>query len=107
MPWWRANGEGIQRQDKIDYSFAREMVPFYIDNMVIPADSPNPAAALAFINFVMRPEISASVTRFIGFATANAAAVPLLEPAVRGNTIDLSAAGDPRPSRAAEGLHSR
>jgi putrescine transport system substrate-binding protein len=72
---------------KIDYSFAREMVPFYIDNMVIPADSPNPAAALAFINFVMRPEISASVTRFIGFATGNAAAVPLLEPAVRNNTI--------------------
>jgi putrescine transport system substrate-binding protein len=72
---------------KIDYSFAREMVPFYIDNMSIPADSPNPAAALAFINFVMRPEISASVTRFIGFATANAAAVPLLEPAVRNNTL--------------------
>jgi putrescine transport system substrate-binding protein len=72
---------------KIDYSFAREMVPFYIDNMVIPADSRNPAAALAFINFAMRPEISASVTRFIGFATANAAAVPLLEPAIRGNTI--------------------
>ncbi len=72
---------------KVDYSFTREMVPFFIDNMVIPADSPNPAAAHAFINFVMRPEISASVTRFIGFATANAAAVPLLEPAVRGNTI--------------------
>jgi putrescine transport system substrate-binding protein len=72
---------------RIDYSFAREMVPFYIDNMVIPADSPNPAAAQAFINFVMRPEISASVTRFIGFATGNAAALPLLEPAVRNNTI--------------------
>ncbi len=72
---------------KIDYSFVREMVPFYIDNMVIPADSPNPGAALAFINFVMRPEISASVTRFIGFATANAAALPFLEPAVRNNTL--------------------
>jgi putrescine transport system substrate-binding protein len=71
----------------LEYSFAREMVPFYIDNMVIPADSPNPAAAQAFINFVMRPDISASVTRFIGFATANAAAVPLLEPAVRNNTL--------------------
>jgi putrescine transport system substrate-binding protein len=72
---------------KIDFSFAREMVPFYIDSLVIPADSPNAAAAHAFINFVMRPEVSASVTRFIGFATANAAALPLLEPAVRGNTI--------------------
>jgi putrescine transport system substrate-binding protein len=72
---------------KVGYSFAREMVPFYIDSMVIPADSPNPGGAAAFIDFVMRPEISASVTRFIGFATANAAAVPLLEPPVRDNTI--------------------
>ena len=72
---------------KIDYSFAREMVPFYIDSMAIPADSPNPAAALAFIDFVMRPEVSASVTRFIGFATANAAALPYLEPAVRDNIV--------------------
>jgi putrescine transport system substrate-binding protein len=63
------------------------MVPFYIDSMVIPADSPNPAAALAFISFVMRPEVSAEVTRFIGFATANAAATALLEPAVRSNTL--------------------
>src|SRR5580704_16536102 len=76
-----------QGKVKLEYSFVREMVPFYIDNMVIPADSPNSAGALAFINFVMRPEVSASVTRFIGFATANAAAVPLLEPSVRGNTI--------------------
>jgi putrescine transport system substrate-binding protein len=76
-----------QGKVKIEYSFAREMVPFYIDNMVIPADSPNPAAALAFINFVMRPEISASVTRFIGFATANAAALPFLEPSIRSNTL--------------------
>jgi putrescine transport system substrate-binding protein len=72
---------------RIDYSFAREMVPFYIDSMVVPADSPNPAAAFAFINFAMRPEISASVTRFIGFATGNAAALPFLEPAVRENAI--------------------
>jgi putrescine transport system substrate-binding protein len=71
---------------RIDYSFA-QIVPFYIDSMVIPADSPNPSAALAFIDFVMRPEISASVTRFIGFATANAAALPLLEPAVRNNAV--------------------
>ncbi len=71
----------------IGYSFARQSVPFYIDSMVIPADSPNSAGALKFIDFAMRPEISASVTRFIGFATANAAAVPLLEPAVRDNVV--------------------
>lgn len=78
--------EGNTRQ-RIDYAFARESVPFYIDNLVIPADSPNPAGAQIFINFVMRPEVSAAVTRFIGFATGNAAAIPLLEPAVRNNVI--------------------
>jgi putrescine transport system substrate-binding protein len=76
-----------QGKVKLDYAFAREIVPFYIDSMVIPADSPNSAGALAFINFVMRPEISASVTRFIGFASANAGAVPLLETSVRANAI--------------------
>jgi len=69
----------------LDYSFARENVPFYIDTLAVPVDSPNAAAAERFIDFVMRPEISASVTRFIGFATGNAAAVALLEPAVRDN----------------------
>ena len=52
-----------------------------------PADSPNYPGALRFINFMMRPEISAEVTRFIGFASGNAAAVPLLEPEVRNNVI--------------------
>lgn len=69
----------------IEYAFASESVPLYIDSLVIPADSPNPAAAHAFINFVMRPEISAEVTRFIGFASGNAAALPLLPADVRGN----------------------
>ena len=75
------------RAAHIDYSYAREIVPFYIDSMVVPVDAPHPAAALAFIDFVMRPDISAAVTRFSGFATANAAAAPLLEPLVRNNPL--------------------
>jgi putrescine transport system substrate-binding protein len=69
----------------IEYAFARESVPFYIDSLVIPADSPNAAGAQVFINYVMRPQVSADVTRYIGFASANAAALPLLPAAVRGN----------------------
>lgn len=69
----------------VDYRHAREAVPLYIDTLVIPADSPNAGAAHTFLNFVMRPEVSAAVTRQIGFASGNAAAVKLLEPAVRNN----------------------
>jgi putrescine transport system substrate-binding protein len=72
---------------QIDYAFPRVSVPLYIDSMVIPADSPNAAGALRFINFMMRPEISAEVTRFIGFASGNAAALPYLDPTMRANTI--------------------
>jgi putrescine transport system substrate-binding protein len=71
----------------VDYAFPRVSVPLYIDSMVIPADSPNYAGALKFINFMMRPEISAEVTRFIGFASGNAAALPYLDPAIRSNVI--------------------
>jgi putrescine transport system substrate-binding protein len=72
---------------QIDYAFPRVFVPLYIDSMVIPADSPNNVGALKFINFMMRAEISAEVTRFTGFASGNAAAVPYLDPAMRANTI--------------------
>jgi putrescine transport system substrate-binding protein len=72
---------------QVDYAFPRVSVPLYVDSMVIPADSPNDAGALKFINFMMRPEISAEVTRFIGFASGNAAAIPLLEPSLRANSI--------------------
>lgn len=72
---------------QIDYAFPRVTVPLYIDSMVIPADSPNYAGALKFINFMMRPEISAEVTRFIGFASGNAAALPHLDPSIRANSI--------------------
>src|SRR6202165_4558071 len=50
----RRMGDESHGKERMEYSFTREMVPFYIDNLVIPADSANPAAALAFINFVMR-----------------------------------------------------
>ena len=56
---------------QIDYAFPGGAVPLYVDSMLIPADSPNSAGAMKFINFMMRPEISAEVTRFIGFASGN------------------------------------
>jgi len=72
---------------RVNYAFPRISVPLYIDSMVIPADSPNYAGALKFINFMMRPEISAEVTQFIGFASGNAAAVPFLDLSMRANSI--------------------
>jgi putrescine transport system substrate-binding protein len=90
---------------EIAYAFPRISVPLYIDSMVIPADSPNYAGALKFINFMMRPEISAEVTRFIGFASGNAAALPFLDPAMRANTSVYPPPGGSRAFRNGTGIH--
>jgi len=89
----------------IDYSFPREYVPFYIDSLVIPADSPNPAAAQQFINFVLRPDVAAGVTRYIGFASGNAAAIALLPAEVRDNPV-VYPKGDVRQRFALERVFS-
>jgi putrescine transport system substrate-binding protein len=69
----------------VEYAFPRERVPLFIDAIAIPADAPNAQAAQAFIDFIMRPDVSAAVVRDIGFGAGNGAAVALLEPAVRNN----------------------
>jgi putrescine transport system substrate-binding protein len=70
---------------RIEFAFPAGAVPLWVDSMVIPADSPNVTGALRFINFVMRPEISAEVTRLIGFPSGNRAAVQYLDSSIRDN----------------------
>ena len=70
---------------RVDYFFPETQVGIYVDSFAIPADAPHPANAHAFIEFAMRPEVSAAVAAYIGFATGNAAAIPLLPPEVRNN----------------------
>lgn len=70
---------------RIEYAFPEPQVGVYVDSFAIPADAPHPANAHAFIEFAMRPEVSAEVAAYIGFATGNAAAIPLLPAEVRNN----------------------
>jgi putrescine transport system substrate-binding protein len=70
---------------RVEFAFPTAAVPLWVDSMVIPADSPNVAGALRFINFMMRPAISAQVTQLIGFPSGNQAALPYLDPSVRDN----------------------
>ncbi|MCU1747876.1 polyamine ABC transporter substrate-binding protein [Pseudomonas sp. 6D_7.1_Bac1] len=55
------------------------------DNLAIPKDAPHPEAARAFIEFMLRPESVASLTNTLFFATANQAATPLVDTAVRND----------------------
>ena len=54
----------------------------WVDGWVVPADAKNVDNAYLFLNYMMRPEVAAGDSNFTWYATANADAVPLVDPAV-------------------------
>lgn len=70
---------------KVEYAYPEETVDIFVDSFAIPADAPHPDAAHQFIDFALRPEVAAEAAAYIGFASGNAAAIPLLEASMRDN----------------------
>ena len=54
----------------------------FFDSLAIPKDAKHPNNALAFISYFLRPEVSASLTNELGYATANKASVALVKPTI-------------------------
>ncbi|WP_460423137.1 polyamine ABC transporter substrate-binding protein [Pseudomonas sp. ZL2] len=69
----------------IRYSIPREGAPFWLESMVLLKDAPNPQQGLAFINYMLRPEVIAASTNYLGYPNANKDAVPLVEAKIRDN----------------------
>ncbi len=67
---------------KIKYNIAREGALMFFDMLAIPADAPHPKNAHLFINYLLRPEVAAKNSSTMHFTTSNAAAYPLVDPAV-------------------------
>jgi putrescine transport system substrate-binding protein len=70
---------------KLTYVLPKEGAQIWFDNMVIPADAPNPAAAHAFLDYIMRPDVIAKASDYVSYANANLASKALVDEAVRGN----------------------
>lgn len=58
----------------------------FFDTMAIPADAAHPNNALAFMNFVMRPEVHASLTNTVFYANPNKAGLKFVKPELANNT---------------------
>ncbi|MBC7547236.1 MAG: extracellular solute-binding protein [Polaromonas sp.] len=52
----------------------------FFDNLAIPKDAKHPNNAHSFINYFLRPEVSAALTNELGYPTANKASVALVKP---------------------------
>jgi spermidine/putrescine-binding protein len=63
----------------IDYICPEEGCGFWVDNFAIPKNAPHLDAALAFINYVLKPEASILITEEFPYSNPNTAALELMK----------------------------
>jgi putrescine transport system substrate-binding protein len=80
-----ARAQEARRGVEIRYVMPREGAQLWFDMLAIPADAPNPEAAHAFIDFLLRPEVMAAITNHVRYPNAVPASRPLVEEAVRND----------------------
>jgi putrescine transport system substrate-binding protein len=88
------SGDVLQARDRaaeagkeidIRYVIPREGALMWFDTLAIPADAAHPGNAHAFINYLLRPDVAAANSNFVNYATANAAALKLVNEDLRND----------------------
>lgn len=64
------------------YHVPKTGAPAWFDLLCIPTDAPNTDNAYRFIDYLLRPEVIAAATNYTGYANANKAALPFIDPAI-------------------------
>lgn len=82
----RARAREAGRGVVVGYVTPKEGAQVGFDMLAIPADAPNKDAALAFIDFVLRPGMMAAITTVTQYPNAVPATRSLLDPALVGDT---------------------
>jgi putrescine transport system substrate-binding protein len=89
------SGDVLQARDRardankgieIQYVVPKEGSILWFDMLAVPKDAPDVESTYAFLNYMMTPQVAADVSDFRRYATANSAALPLVQPAVRDDS---------------------
>jgi len=64
---------------EIAYSVPKEGADMWFDQMAMPADAQHPEEALAFINYMMKPEVAAKASNYVYYANGNKASQAMIE----------------------------
>ncbi|HCS43686.1 MAG TPA: polyamine ABC transporter substrate-binding protein [Pseudomonas sp.] len=67
----------------IAYSIPKEGGALWFDMLAIPKDSTNVKEAHAFINYLLKPEVIAQVSDYVGYANPNPGSDKLMEQSIR------------------------
>lgn len=74
-------GKGI----KLAYSIPKEGGNLWFDMLAIPADAPDAKQGLAFIDYLLKPEVIAKVSDYVGYANPNLKSGEFMDQDVRND----------------------
>jgi spermidine/putrescine transport system substrate-binding protein len=83
--WSTTAQQAIDAAPSLAFAYPAEGFPFYCDCAVILRESRRQRLAHEFLNYLLRPQVSARIAQSTRTATANAAAQALLPAATRNN----------------------
>ncbi len=70
----------MELNESLAYCVPKEGSNVWVDGLCIPKSSKNPDGAHKFIDFLMRPDVAAMNSEYIGYSTPNAGALDVLGP---------------------------
>ena len=90
------NGDAVQAADKgpIGYVIPKEGGTLWLDNLVIAKGAKSPDLAHQFIDYILRPEVSAAISNKVFYANPNAEAEKLIQKDVLENPLVYPAEAD-------------
>ena len=82
-----ARGRAIENKssNEIEVLLPKTGGLIFFDSLAIPKDATHPQNAAAFIDYFLRPEVSASLTNELAYATANKASLDKIKPEIAQN----------------------
>jgi putrescine transport system substrate-binding protein len=79
----RNRAQEAKKGINIAYAIPKEGGALWFDMLAIPKDSANPKEAHAFINYLLKPEVIAQVSDYVGYANPNPGSDKLMEQSIR------------------------
>jgi putrescine transport system substrate-binding protein len=67
------------------YRIPREGSSVWVENLVLLKDAPHPQQGMSFINYMLRPQIIANSTNYLGYPNGNKNATALVDEGLRNN----------------------
>lgn len=92
--------------NKIQVLIPKTTATLFFDTMAIPSDAPHPNNAHVFMNYIMRPEVHASLTNKVFYANPNAASLKFVQKDIAENKSIFLSEEDKKRMVAPEPLNS-